>query len=202
MKQLLACCFALGLCVLAPNAFADDSAVPIAPQGRDSSAQVERRWYGWQTLTSDAASAGLMLGGLQAAEGYNLLGGAPLGAKALFTAGLAGYVAGGPAIHFIHKRPAAAAGSIALRLVLPILGGLLGNSLATCPPPTGDWGNCGSREIFLGLGAGTLAAVAIDAGALSWAPVEKEPSAAPRLGFAPIVSSDGKRGEVRVFGTF
>jgi hypothetical protein len=205
MNRLFACWVGLGLCALAPCAFAqnEDVAVPQAPQPRDPSAQPERRWYGWQTLTSDAASVALLIGAIQASGGYGFYESETrLSANVLMTASLAGYVAGAPALHFIHERPAAAAGSIGLRLILPTLGGLIGSGLATCPPPSGEWGNCGLGELVLGVGAGALAAVAIDAGALSWAPIKAEAPAAPRLGFAPVISSDGKRGELRVFGTF
>ena len=202
MKQLLACCVGLGLCVLASSASAQDAAVPPAPQWREPSAQPERRWYGWQTLASDAASFALLLGGM-AASGQGLYdSGTPPLANAMATLGIAGYVAGAPAIHFVHERPLAAAGSIGLRLLLPVLGGALGSGMAQCPPPSGDWGNCGLGELALGVGAGVLAAVVIDAAALSSARVESETPAAPRFGFAPVISSDGKRGELRVFGSF
>jgi|SRR6185369_81191 len=202
MKQLVACSLALGLCALASSAFAEDAAVQVEPPQREASAQPERRWYGWQTLTSDAASVGFLIGGIHAADGYGLYGGGHPGSDVLLTAGLAGYVGGGPALHFIHKRPAAAAGSIGLRLILPVLGGLISSGLTTCPRPGQEYGNCGTLELVMGVSAGAVAAVAIDAGLLSWSKVEAETPAARRLGFAPVISNDGKRGELRVFGTF
>jgi len=114
--------------------------------------------------------------------------------------GLAGYVAGAPALHFTYGRHAAAAGSIGLRLLLPVLGGVFGSGDAKCPRSQGDV-DCGSGGLVLGAG-GVLAAVVIDATALSWRPVEVEVRATPRVGFAPVLSSDRTRGELRVFGTF
>jgi hypothetical protein len=115
--------------------------------------------------------------------------------------GIAGYVAGAPTLHFAYGRSAAAAGSGALRGFLPILGGAIGAGAAECPPSQGH-GECGLGGLVLGVGAGVLAAIVIDAVALSWRPVNAEAPAAPRVGFAPVMSSDLKRGELRVFGTF
>jgi hypothetical protein len=201
MKRIISCCVALGLGFLASSAFADAAAVKLSPQQRDVAAQPGREWYGWQTLMSDVISSGLLIGGLEMA-GNSDSRSAPTG-YALATVGGAGYVLGAPALHFMHERPAAAAGSLGLRLVLPVLGGLIGSGLAQCPPPPPqDYGNCGLPELVMGVGVGSLAAIAVDAGVLAWAPVKEEAPAAPRLGFAPVISNDGKRGEVRVFGTF
>jgi len=181
--------------------------VPPAPQVREPSALTERHWYGWQTLASDGASLGLMLAGIvTAAEHAGLYDDeTPVMANVAATLGLAGYAAGAPVMHLVHERPGAAAASLGLRLALPLLGGALGAQSQTCPPPStsgDDYGNCGLGGLVLGLSAGVLAAVIIDATALSFERVEAEPPAGPRLSFAPVISNDGKRGELRVFGTF
>ncbi len=203
MKPLFAVCAGLTLCTLAPGARAADSPVPPAPQAREPSAQQGQRWYGWQTLTSDLASVGLLMGGFQAADGYGLFdGGTPPMANVMATLGAAGYLAGAPTLHFIHDRPARALGSFGLRVSLPILGGALGSGLATCPPPRGDYGNCGLAELIVGVSAGALAAIVLDGSLLAWEPARAASPATARLGFAPLLSSDGKRGELRVFGNF
>lgn len=141
----------------------------------------------------DTASLGLLIGGSAVSSGDVT---APL---ALL--GLAGYLAGAPILHGAYGRPGAAAGSLVLRSTLPILGGVVGSDSAECPPPQGH-GECRLGGAVVGVGTGVLAAIAIDAAALSWRAVDAEAAAAPRVGIAPVMSSDRKGGELRVFGTF
>ena len=172
--------------------------VSIVPLRRDAGSQGEGGWYGWQTLASDAAASGLFFAAAKSGHG-NLDDGA---GTTLSLLSAAVYLAGAPTVHLLHHRSLRALGSFGLRIALPVVGGMLGSATATCPPPTGDYGNCGVGELVLGAGVGFVLAIALDAGALAWdEPKRKEPSSA-RWGLGPTISSDGKRGEVRVFGTF
>ncbi len=122
----------------------------------------------------------------------------------MITLGVGGYVLGAPAMHLLHERPGAAAGSFGLHVTLPLLGAVLASAQANCPrPATPDHTQCPEvGEIAWGVIGGMLAASMIDATALAWAPTKAEAPVAPRLGFAPVISNDGKRGELRVFGSF
>lgn len=177
--------------------------VNAAPQERREPPQEERHWYGWQALAVDGAAAALGLGGLALlssddSQGYEererLAGLMALG-------GAVAYGVGAPAIHLLHQRPWQALGSLGLRAGLPVLGGAVGLGAATCPPATGDYGNCGLPELLMGAIAGTLVAVALDASLLAWDSPRSDAPTQGRLGIAPVVSSDGRR-ELRVFGTF
>jgi len=75
-----------------------------------------RRWYGWQILLADAASAACVVG---------LKSGACL----------APYVLAGPAIHVGHARYGMAGASLGLRLLLPAVGAGIGAAAAGCPSP-------------------------------------------------------------------
>jgi len=178
--------------------------VPAAPQVREPAASPERRWYGGETLLSDVASLALVFGGLKAADGNGIYdSGTPAAANALTTLGLVGYAAGAPALHLIHERPLPALGSFGLRVGLPVLGGVLGSALAQCPPPPPqEYGSCGTGELVLGVSAGVLAAIVVDATVLGWKTEKPEPPAGPRVGFAPVISNDGKRAELHVYGSF
>jgi hypothetical protein len=192
--------------VLVPSPVGAPDAAPVAarpsvrvvPPRRDTGSQGEGGWYGWQTLASDAAASGLFFAAAKSGDG-NLDDGA---GTTLSLLSAAVYLAGAPTVHLLHHRSLRALGSFGLRIALPVVGGMLGSATATCPPPTGDYGNCGTGELVLGAGVGFVLAIALDAGALAWdEPKRKEPSSA-QWGLVPTISSDGKRGEVRVFGTF
>jgi hypothetical protein len=209
MKHLVACGVALGLCAFARGAFAEDASaedtpVPLAPQVRAPSAQPPRRWYGWQLLINDAASLSLLVGGLSMSKGALYQPDTPVMANVMATIGIAGYWTGAPVLHLVHGRPKAAAGSLALRFASPIVGGALGYGLASCSKAaqSEEWIPCGLAELVLGFSAGVLTATILDASLLAWSPLEPAPRPAPRIGFAPVISNDGKRGELRVFGTF
>jgi hypothetical protein len=71
-------------------------------------------WYGWQIILVDLTSVALVVKGLGS-------GSAPV-------AGLGGValVLGGPIVHGVHGRPGAFAGSLGLRVGLPLLGAAIG----------------------------------------------------------------------------
>src|SRR5215467_11328850 len=78
----------------------------------------ETRWYGWQTLLVDGAAIGLGVATRNA--------GVFLGAYAL----------GAPIVHVAHERFGEAAGSLGLRVVMPLAAGGAGYSIemATSSP--------------------------------------------------------------------
>ncbi|MEO8901841.1 MAG: hypothetical protein ABI627_09970 [Polyangiaceae bacterium] len=63
-------------------------------------------------------------------------------------------------------------------------------------------GNCGTGEFVLGAAVGLVLAIALDAGVLAWDEPKRKERPSAQWGLGPTISSDGKRGEVRVFGTF
>jgi hypothetical protein len=159
----------------------------------------ERRWYGWQGLALDggALTLGLTALALEASDSPNRESSA--GGVAL--AGAVVYGLGAPVVHVVHERPWQGLASLGMRGALPVLGGALGLGLATCPPPTGDYGNCGAPEALLGVAGGALIAIALDATLLGWERRAVRGQAGFSLGLAPIVAADGRR-ELRVIGSF
>jgi hypothetical protein len=209
-----------GLSALALGFFAPNVAAQAAPVGattapaphtvnaapqEETPFQVDnRRWYGWQGLAVDAgvSAAWLAAIALESADGdvsgYERR---ETMAQGLMIAGGVGYMAGGPTTHWLHGRRWQALGSFGMRGSLPVVGGLIGLNAATCPPPTGDYGNCGLPELLLGAAAGAVVAMALDASLFAWETPKQDQKPQATLGLSPVLSSDGRR-ELRVFGTF
>lgn len=184
--------------VAAPVPVAARPSVRVVPLRPDAGSQGEGGWYGWQTLASDVAAGGLFFAAAKSGDG-NLDDGA---GTTLSLLSAAVYLAGAPTVHLLHHRSLRALGSFGLRIALPVVGGVVGAATATCPPPTGDYGNCGAGELVLGAGVGLVLAMALDAGVLAWDEPKRKERPSAHWGLGPTISSDGKRGEVRVFGTF
>jgi hypothetical protein len=199
MNFLLGGLLGFAACLVTSLASATPS-VSLKPQGGDvASAQQERRWYGWQTLSVDGGAAALGLAAL-AIELRDVPPNEALTGSLLLGGGLA-YMAGGPAIHLLHDRPLQALGSFGLRGGLTLFGGALGLASATCPPPDGEYGNCGLGPLIMGAAAGTIVAMVLDDTLLAWEKPAAGAASQARLGITPFVSKDGHR-ELRVFGTF
>jgi hypothetical protein len=130
---------------------------PPSPSSREASTDAEvealRRsrvhefWYGWQTLTIDAAAVGVLI--LGATSDRTALPFAEAAAGA--------YAIGPPIVHFAHGNVGKGLGSLALRL----LGPLVGYELAS-------WLSGPRDQVGLGIVAGPATAVAADAGLLAW----------------------------------
>jgi hypothetical protein len=137
------------------------SAEQASPVDDDPAAGEEPRyrWYGWQTLSTDAAALALaLLAGTSSGAGISSSAGEALGWLALGTYGL-----GAPAVHFVHRNPGRALGSFGIRLGMPIAGAFAGASLASgC-----DGFLCEASGAALGLLIGVGGAVAIDAAVLA-----------------------------------
>lgn len=123
----------------------------------------ESYWYGWQTATSDAASIAVILAG------------SAMHAPLLSYAGAGGVLFGAPAVHIANGRAGVGFGSLGLRVVLPVMGAVIGYSAAgSCqedPRSTQLLGNCflhGIGEAALGGLIGVGSAMVIDATALTF----------------------------------
>lgn len=103
--------------------------------------------YRGATLTADGVSVGLVvLSDLADAE-------------SLVWIGISTYVVGAPFVHLTKGRPGRAAASLAMRVGLPALGLVIGDSIPR------DCGICGGPPgaVYLGLAAGVVTASALDA---------------------------------------
>jgi hypothetical protein len=142
----------------------------------DAGPRMQPRWYGWQTLVSDAASIATFAGGVA-------LGGVP--GNYLMGTAVAGYALGGPIVHFAHKNPGRGMASFGLRVPLPILLGA-GTVALVCRGGGGDF--CGVVAIPGGL-LGIGLAIALDAAALARDSVPVEPGReASTLRLSPTIS--------------
>lgn len=145
---------------------------PAASEEVDPETQTQ--WYGWQTLSLDAAAVLLAFG---ASGGTALSEAAPLmGATSLGT-----YALGAPITHLAHDNPGRAIGSLLLRGGLPIAFGAAGVGIEDCPDG-GDF--CGLSGALYGGLVGALTAVVVDATLLSYEEVPVEESALPNIGLA------------------
>jgi hypothetical protein len=107
--------------------------------------------YRGQTALVDAAAVGLMV----LAGSTNNQG--------LADAGLGTYLLGAPIVHYAHHRPGRAAGSLALRVGLPVLGVIVGVKTHSCGGAGPDLCDEGpGAEAVVGLLAGMVAASVID----------------------------------------
>jgi hypothetical protein len=159
------------------------------PHGKAQSTaepSAEKSWYGWQIAIVDAGSMGLWVVARQVSGG----GAAP---SLLALTGTAGYLVGSPIIHGFQGRSAGVVGgSVALRLLMPILGLVVGTAagqpavarceaqgssqsdalagVALCPFEALAYG-------VVGAGIGMVTASTIDVLALSWKPRRGPPEA-------------------------
>jgi hypothetical protein len=165
---------------------------PAAPIDTVQSGQ---RWYGWKTLSLDAAAIGLGIMSYRTFDGKGS-GGALLGSGALST-----YAFGAPAVHLLRDQPSRAMASLGLRIGLPVVAvGLVTTSHdGNCASP--DEARCQAyRKRLLVTGALSAALVSlIDGAVLAWQPAPKP----QRLALTPLAGWDGVRGGLAgVAGTF
>ncbi|HET7544014.1 MAG TPA: hypothetical protein VFK05_29285 [Polyangiaceae bacterium] len=173
--------------------------VNAAPQSPEPSAHSEwppPNWYGGQLLISDAVTLSVFGTGIGLANAGKTGSTAQNIAPGFLWAGTLGYVFAPATIHVVHGRPGIALASASLRFVAPLFGAFLGTS--GCRN-----GNCGSESgPWVGLTAGILLASLLDAGAFAYDRRATTSEQTAQFGVSPFLSSDGKRGELRVFGTF
>jgi hypothetical protein len=147
----------------------------------------ERKWYGWQTLTTDGAALTMIsLAALDSRSSAN---------TDLLIGSLLSYSLGGPLVHAAHEHAGKVVGSLALRLGLPFGGAALGTMIGQ--PCRGEVGCLGEAIVggFLGIGA----AIAIDASMLAYDDVPRSPRA---LSATPFVAMDRKSATAGVVGSF
>jgi len=165
------------------------SAAPI------DTVQPRRRWYGWETLSLDAAAIGLGVMSFSTFDGKGT-GGALVGSGALST-----YAFGAPAVHLLRDQPSKAMVSLGLRVGLPVLAvGVvtLGHDERCTAPDEARCEPYRRRLLLAGALSAALVSV-IDGALLAWQP-EPKPQ---RLALTPLAGWDGDRGGVAgVAGTF
>lgn len=149
-------------------------------------------WYGWQTLTVDAAS--LLTASIGAIADDRS------GFSAIAAGGaLVGYAIGGPAVHWAHARVGTGFASLGIRAGAPLGGGftgaLAGIALGAIVYPQSEQGS-----VYLGLyGAmggvvlGSAAAVVIDSVVLAREPAAAPGDSATRIRWTPTGGYDPQR---------
>ena len=169
------------------------------PDAKDDE-NVPQRWYGWQTLAADTIPTALFLATIPASND-----------GVWWTAGAVTFAFSGPIVHGVHDRPIAAAGSLGLRVGLPVLGMLMGVPLSKCYGHSASAGagvdispSCEDNTIMIGALLGLGVASVADAAFLAYEPSERPQSAqrAPRLQLVPSVVVRRDRGAVMLTGVF
>jgi hypothetical protein len=171
-----------------PSQSAEPDTQPTFPEAPPDKTRQRTHWYGGQTLAVDGASVGLLL--------------VAAGTDAPVVAGIAafGYALGPPIVHFTHGRVAAGFGSLALRVGLPLLGGSLGASAATCHA---EEIYCGLAEAGVGILIGISAAITIDAAVLARETVTvEEPAPMSALRLVPVFEPHRGTAGLGVAGSF
>jgi hypothetical protein len=196
----------------APPAKAEEAAAPepppaprrltfdpddVPPRGHPlarSPADDTRHWYGWQILASDTAALLSLVGARAGSTGP--------GVVVLAAGGFGAWYVGAPIIHGFHRNPGGVWGSLAMRVLFPLVGGVVGSVFRDCASANGRNGDsslgafvcrAGDGSPFLaGVVLGVLTTTAIDATALSWAkdspPPRSDDPAPEAIRLAPLVA--------------
>jgi hypothetical protein len=157
-----------------------------------------QRWYGWQTLTADAAALGLLSLGISSRSDVAAY------------AGLGTYLIVPPVIHAAHQHWGVVGGSLVVRFLTPPIGagvGFLAGSGACSHKNDSDQDvTCSEAGAAIGLLVGYVAAVAVDAAAFGWEPVARPATArgapAQRLRLMPTLVLTKDHSSVGLVGTF
>lgn len=154
--RYLASTVALAAFIVVSPARADETR-PASSAVAPSDELAPSKWYGWQTLTTDGASAAVLAG---AAAAKN----SPLGYVSL-----GGYLFGAPVVHFAHGNPGRGVGSLALRMILPSIGFAFGYAAFHRSDRSEEWFNFSglAEGMLFGLG-GVASCVALDASVFSY----------------------------------
>ncbi|HEY1696386.1 MAG TPA: hypothetical protein VGG39_29685 [Polyangiaceae bacterium] len=183
-----------------------------APASSASSAQelvpdapppTERHWYGWETLLVDAGALTTMIAGAVAQS------------TAVGVTGVTAYALGPSVVHAARGHAGASAEDVAVRVLLPIFTATVGYAVdyTASGPCTPDQWLCfrGLAGLGLGLVAGYVGAIVIDASVLAWdrAPLapDRDPAAvqsasAARIRWAPTVGVTQRGATAGVVGAF
>ena len=152
----------------------------------DDISTTQRHWYGWQTLSTDAAAIGFSITAA-------VLHGNDRIQTPLMLIAAGSYLLGGPIVHFAHGHQGKGFLSLAMRLGLPVVAG---GTMALAPNCRS--GDClGGGLLMVGAGLlGMIASSAIDAAAIAREDVPRE------VAFAPVVQVGKNGGTVGVAGRF
>jgi hypothetical protein len=182
-----------------PPANAEAPSKPALASVALTAPSAKRTWYGDQILISDAVSASLAGLGFALSTKNQLNG--------VVGIGLVSYVLVPPIIHITQGRWGMAAASANLRFFVPIVGVLVAGAIH--PTPVSNDNDDGGEILLgdrntsvLGYMAGAALVTALDVTVFAWKLPSRESPTTASLGVVPVLSSDGKRGELRVFGTF
>jgi hypothetical protein len=193
LRAVISGAFALGI-------VAWGNSVAAAPQGHErADTPTLKRWYGWETLSLDAAALGLGAMSFATYDGQGTAG-ALLGSGALST-----YAFGAPAVHLLRAQSSKAVTSLGLRIGLPVLAvGIASvgrDSSCAQDSASFDAAKCQPQRDRMML-AGVISVVA--ASLLDGAFVAWEPPPVPRkLSLSPVLAWDGEKGGVAgVAGAF
>lgn len=148
----------------------------------------ERRWYGWQTIATDASAITL----LALAANVEETAQSPLIAAAIGT-----YVLGAPIVHAAHGHIGKSAGSLALRLMAPAAWVGMGAMVSACDQAHES--SCVVLPIIAGVGGialGVLFPSILDAAVIAREDVPKTVS------WTPTVQLAKSGGTVGIAGTF
>lgn len=140
---------------------------------------VERRWYGDQTLIADAVSLGFVGVGFAADESST--------SSVLVSTGLLSYAFAAPIVHAAHGHAGKAVGDFGMRFALLSVGALVGGAIAadsyTPPPADGTLGPAISEAlvepfvilqgIAIGAATGAVLATTLDAALIAREDVKK-----------------------------
>jgi hypothetical protein len=125
---------------------------PSAPSTTRASPSRETwRWYGWQTFAADSVAGALFLGAY--ADHHN---------TALYALSGVTFGLGAPAIHVAHGRWAIAVGSFGLRILGPVVGGVIGAGADVRHSENNGGDDSHGKWAALGAGIGGLVVSAID----------------------------------------
>jgi hypothetical protein len=122
-------CVAIASLVLAAHSAVAFAQQPIVPQNGPivGSSPAAPRWYGWQALAIDATAALVPYVAYRVQPSSTLAGESAPVAAINVTAPII-FLAGGPIIHAAHHQYRRMGLSLALRVLLPVIGGLIGQS--------------------------------------------------------------------------
>jgi hypothetical protein len=158
---------------------------PAAAPGPAQPAAEPRRseWYGWQILLSDAASFTIILA---------------QPARPTATIGVVTYLVVPPFIHFAHGNVKQGFASLALRVLLPPVGAVVGYAAGSFV--CNENSSCVDASVAFGGLAGLVGTIVTDTAVLA---VERPaPSVQARLQWRPIVMAGKNDTRVGVAGTF
>jgi hypothetical protein len=144
----------------------------ITPE--DTGEVVMREWYGSPMVIADALSLTALFGGFALGGATDSQLAAPLG-----LAGFAGYLFGGPIVHFSQQRTGIGLASMGLRLGTPVAGATIGMLVGLVA-----WSGCNKGKeddfcalegaaigLLVGAGTGLFVAAVVDNAALARKPV-------------------------------